>query len=216
MIKAVLFDLDGVLVDACDWHYEALNKALREVCGYEIDRDTHLRRFNGLPTKTKLSILVDSEDPDFSEKVFKRRSMLDSISGLKQAYTIDVIDKKCRPSEKKLQLHHDLKVKKIRACCVTNSIRRTALMMLEKSAQLEFIDRVITNEDVTNPKPSPEGYQRAIEWLGITPEETLIVEDSPKGIEAALATSAHVLCVESAEDVSSSTVFQRIVEIESQ
>ena len=42
MIKAILFDLDGVLVDACDWHYLALNRALDEVVGFTISREDHV------------------------------------------------------------------------------------------------------------------------------------------------------------------------------
>ena len=59
MNKAVLFDLDGVLVDACDWHYEALNRALKQVSNYEISREDHTTTYNGLPTKRKLQMLAD-------------------------------------------------------------------------------------------------------------------------------------------------------------
>ena len=55
-IKAVLFDMDGVLIDAKDWHYEALNKALK-LFGIEINRYDHLTTFDGLPTKVKLDLL---------------------------------------------------------------------------------------------------------------------------------------------------------------
>ena len=57
MIKAILYDLDGVLVDATEWHYESLNAALKEVCGFIINRDEHISTFNGIPTMKKLEIL---------------------------------------------------------------------------------------------------------------------------------------------------------------
>jgi beta-phosphoglucomutase len=53
MIKAVVFDMDGVLIEAKDWHYEALNRALK-LFGYEISRYEHLTTFDGLPTRRKL------------------------------------------------------------------------------------------------------------------------------------------------------------------
>ena len=59
MNKLVVFDLDGVLVDACEWHRIALNQALREVCNYEISLDEHYSTFNGIPTKVKLEKLTD-------------------------------------------------------------------------------------------------------------------------------------------------------------
>ena len=57
MIKAVLFDMDGVLIDAKDWHYEALNRAL-EHFGFAISRESHLSTFDGLPTRAKLQMLT--------------------------------------------------------------------------------------------------------------------------------------------------------------
>ena len=56
MIKAVIFDMDGVLIDAREWHYEALNRALR-LFGMEISRTDHLTTFDGLPTRRKLEML---------------------------------------------------------------------------------------------------------------------------------------------------------------
>ena len=55
-IKAILFDMDGVLIDAKEWHYEALNQALK-LFGCEISRFDHVHTFDGLPTKDKLELL---------------------------------------------------------------------------------------------------------------------------------------------------------------
>ena len=55
-IKAVLFDMDGVLIDAKEWHYEALNRALA-LFGMPISRFEHLTTFDGLPTRKKLEML---------------------------------------------------------------------------------------------------------------------------------------------------------------
>ena len=61
MIRAIIFDMDGVLIEAKDWHYEALNRALR-LFGLEISRYEHLSVFDGLPTRDKLEMLsVKSE-----------------------------------------------------------------------------------------------------------------------------------------------------------
>ena len=57
-IKAILFDMDGVLIDAKDWHYEALNEAL-SLFGCEISLYDHLVTFDGLPTRDKLNMLSD-------------------------------------------------------------------------------------------------------------------------------------------------------------
>ena len=72
MIKAILYDLDGVLVDATEWHYESLNDALNEIAGFIIKRDEHISTFNGIPTMKKLEILQKQNRLDRSlfEKIW--------------------------------------------------------------------------------------------------------------------------------------------------
>ena len=69
MIKLIIFDLDGVLVDTKPLHYFALNKALKKIENYEISKDDHSNIFDGLPTKEKLKILL-KEKLNFRKKYF--------------------------------------------------------------------------------------------------------------------------------------------------
>ena len=98
----------------------------------------------------------------------------------------------------------------MKKACITNSIRETAMLMLEKTGQLEFMDFVISNEDVTEPKPSPEGYNLAMKRLKLEPHECMIVEDAPKGIEAAKLSGANVYEVNGFYDVSLENILQKI------
>ena len=174
-ILAVLFDLDGVLVDACDWHFVALNKALRDEIGTEISRKDHESKYNGLPTKVKLKML--GLDDEKSKRVWDR----------KQKLTLGIIRKNTCPSFDKIYLHDKLKEHSIKIGCVTNSIRETTEAMLKSTSQHEFMDLIITNEDVEKNKPHPDCYNLAVEKLGVDPKKVLIVEDSDKGFEAASA-----------------------------
>lgn len=192
-IVAVIFDLDGVLVDACDWHYQALNMALREVACTEISEQEHITTYNGLPTKTKLSILT-------SEGKVSRKQW-DDIYRMKQEFTEHVIEQNVVPMPEKIELHKKLHIKGVAIGCVTNAIRRSTEMMLELSGQEEFMDVIISNQDVKRPKPHPEGYIKAMVLLQSPPENTLIVEDSPKGLQAAQATGALVVQVRDATEV---------------
>lgn len=193
MNKAVLFDLDGVLVDACDWHYEALNRALKEVAGYEISRQDHETTYNGLPTKVKLKALA--------EKGLIQESDIERISELKQELTVGVIEDLCTVDSSKTQLMARLKKEGYKLACVTNSIRKTARLMLKNSGVLEYLDCVISNEDVCNAKPHPEGYIKALVMLNCLPQNAIIVEDSPKGIQAAKLVGAKVVEVANATEV---------------
>lgn len=190
--KAILYDLDGVLVDACDWHYDALNRSLLEVCGFKIGRREHAATFNGLPTKSKLQIL--KEQGRLTEVLFEQ------VHGLKQRYTFEIIND-LRPDPVKIELHQKVINLGIKVACVTNSIRKTAETMLSNTGQMTFMSLVISNEDVIHPKPCGEGYVMAMVNLETVPQNVLIVEDSPKGLESAKSTGAHVLQVTNATEV---------------
>jgi HAD superfamily hydrolase (TIGR01509 family) len=73
--------------------------------------------------------------------------------------------------------------------------------MLRYAGLYDYMDLIIGNDEVKNPKPDPEIYHLAMQKLQITPEETIIVEDSPHGVEAAKASGAEVRVVRGVEDV---------------
>jgi len=193
MIRGVLFDMDGVLIDATEWHYDALNEAL-EIFGYTIDRLDHLTRFNGMTTRKKLQIL--SEERGFPQE------LQDVVSEIKQDRTLRIAARKCFPTAAHLILLSTLRNRDIKIGVVTNSIRRTSEFMLQYSGIIDFLDVLVTNEDVVNPKPDPEGYLLAMSKLGITPSETVVIEDGMHGVQAANAAGANVIEVLNPAEVS--------------
>ena len=182
-IKAVLFDLDGVLVDATEWHFEALNRALG-LFGYTISRYEHLTTYNGLPTRRKLEMLT-------VEKGFPR-GLHSLVNKIKQKYTREEIMRRCTPVFEKEFMIHQLKRDGFKLAVCSNSIRESVELMLRGSGLFDLFDCLVSNEDVKNPKPHPEMYLRACECLGIQPPEALIVEDAPHGLEAARQSGAHI------------------------
>lgn len=204
-IKAVLFDMDGVLIEAKDWHYEALNKALR-LFGYEINRYEHLTSYDGLPTKTKLKKL--SLEKGLPE------SLHNFINDIKQQYTIDIINEKCRP-----RFNHEYALSKLKAegyktALCSNSVRMTIELMMNKAKLTNYLDEILSNQDVKNPKPDPEIYQNAMKRLGVKPEECIIVEDNENGIKAALASGGNLLAVKEVDDVTYDAIKNKIKEVE--
>lgn len=183
-IKAVLFDLDGVLVDATEWHFEALNRALG-LFGYTISRYEHLTTYNGLPTRKKLEMLsVEKGLP---------RGLHPLINQIKQKYTREEILRRCTPVFEKEFMVHQLRRDGYKLAVCSNSIRDSVELMLRASGILDLFDCVLSNEDVAQAKPDPEIYLAACRRLGLAPAEALIVEDAPHGIEAARR-SGGVLC----------------------
>jgi beta-phosphoglucomutase len=183
-IKAILFDLDGVLVDATEWHYEALNRALG-LFGFNIARYEHLTTYNGLPTRKKLEMLS-------VEKNFPR-GLHSLVNKIKQKYTREEILRSCTPVFEKEFMLHQLKREGFKLAVCSNSIRESVELMLRGSGVLDLFDCLLSNEDVKQAKPDPEIYLEAFKRLGVKPKETLIVEDAPHGIEAAKR-SGGMLC----------------------
>jgi HAD superfamily hydrolase (TIGR01509 family) len=191
-IKAVVFDMDGVLIDARDWHYEALNRALG-LLGYEISRYEHLTTYDGLPTKRKLRMLTIERGLPAELHGF--------LNALKQQYTLELVATRCRPV-----FQHQYALSQLRSAgfglgVASNSVRRTVEEMMERSDLMRYLDVAISNEDVSRPKPDPEMYLTAMDRLRVRPNETLIVEDNENGVKAATDAGAHVMVVEGPDDV---------------
>ena len=192
MIQAVLFDLDGVLVDAREWHYEALNEAL-SIFGFSILREEHDSFYNGLPTFKKLGRLT--EDKGLPQ------SLHEFIYELKQIYTSRYIVNHTRPDTVKMLMMQGLKNLGLKLALCSNCSVDTATTMLQKSLLLPYFDLVLTNADVPLNKPSPDIYLKALACLQLRPEEALAVEDSPHGIASARAAGIPVITVRSAAEV---------------
>ncbi|WP_448192912.1 HAD family hydrolase [Azospirillum sp. sgz301742] len=191
-IEAVLFDMDGVLVDARDWHYEALNKALK-LFGMEIGIDDHLATFDGLPTRRKLEILSRSRGLPAALHGF--------LNDLKQRYTEEIVSVRCRPVFHIQYALGRLRRDGYRIVVCSNSIRNTVNRMMELSALDQHLEFTLSNEDVAHAKPHPEIYEAAMQRLGLPPGHCLIVEDNENGIAAARASGGHVLEVSGVEEV---------------
>ncbi len=204
MIKAVIFDMDGVLIEAKDWHYEALNKALN-LFGYAISRHDHLTMYDGLPTSRKLNMLsVERELP---------AELHSFINEMKQIYTMEIVYAQCKPTFVHQYALSSLKSRGYKLAVASNSIRNTVEVMMEKARLDQYLDLKLSNEDVEYPKPAPDIYTKAIHTLGLSPDECLIVEDNENGIRAAQASGAHVLVVDNVGDVNLENITSRIDEI---
>jgi hypothetical protein len=190
MTKLIIFDLDGVLVEAKIIHYEALNKALGEK--YSISWDEHLSIYDGLKTNQKLEMLTERKNlPKENHK---------QVWDDKQKYTLEALQQ-LSPNLTLQSVFNTLVENGYKIAVCSNSIRKTVLTVLSKLGIIEFIDLIISNEDVKNSKPHPEMYWKAMSVMGVLPEETLIIEDSPYGLLAANRSKANIMRVGSPKDI---------------
>ncbi len=205
MIKGIIFDMDGVLIEAKEWHYEALNRALNLI-GYEINRFDHLTRYDGLPTRKKLKMLtVEQGLPE---------GLHEFINEMKQLYTMEIVHAQCKPKFAQEYALSKLKSKGFKLGVASNSIRATVEVIMRKSSLAGYLDVQLSNEDVTKPKPDPEIFTKAIEMLGLTPHDVLILEDNENGIKAARASGAHVMEVREVEEVNYENISSKLSQVE--
>lgn len=204
-VKAIIFDMDGVLIDAKEWHYAALNRAL-DYFGMGLSRLEHVTTYDGFPTRKKLEMLsIEKNLP---------RELHDFICRLKQQYTIDEITLKCKPQFIHQYALARLKKEGYRLAVCSNSVRETIDLMLRKADLMPHLEFFLSNEDVDHHKPHPEMYQKAIARFGLSPTECLVVEDNPQGIKAAQESGAHLLEVKDPKDVHYENIVERIKEVE--
>lgn len=204
-LKLIIFDLDGVLIDAKNIHYDALNEALGSFDEkYIITWNEHLSKYDGLKTSQKLEMLSkDKGLPDELHKkiwTLKQEKTLIKLSGVKINHEYIKMAIKLKNSGYKL------------AVC-SNSIRKTVTTVLTKLGIIDYMDLIISNEDVKNSKPHPEMYWKTISNFSVLPEETLIVEDSPYGLLAASRSNSNILRVKDPSEVNLENINLKIMEI---
>jgi len=197
-IKAVLFDLDGVLIDSCDWHYGALNRALKEIVGYEIDYPTHLAYYDGRSTYKKLNTLRlrGIITPDQEEAIWEA----------KQKYTVEMIGE-VSTDLVKVEMVRRLRLDGYRIGVVSNAIRDTTEMICKGLKIYDFLDVVLSNEDFgSRIKPDPYPYLLASERIHTPIERCLVVEDKDVGVLSAERAGAKVMRVENSKEVNYESV----------
>jgi beta-phosphoglucomutase len=205
VIKAVIFDMDGVLIDAKDWHYEALNQALA-IFGMEISRYDHLVTFDGLPTKKKLEMLSLERGLPVA--------LHGLLNDLKQQYTMKMVHTLCRPCFTHQYALSRLKAMGMGVAVCSNSIHETVDVIMRKADLRRHLDFFLSNQDVSHAKPDPEIYNKAIGMLGLQAHQCLIVEDNPNGILAARRSGAHVMQVATVDDVNLDNILAHIRQAE--
>jgi HAD superfamily hydrolase (TIGR01509 family) len=208
MNKLVIFDLDGVIIDSRELHFDALNAALRKV-GKEfvITKEEHLSIYDGLNTTRKLQLL--SETKGLPTDKFNQ------IWQDKQNATFELIPK--APKNGSINFIVDqLKLRGWKIAVASNSIRETIRLALDSVNILRYVDYIVSNEDVFNPKPFPEMYWKCMTALKALPKDTIIVEDSHIGREGALNSGGHLYPVKDAYELNGNRFLEMIDEFAKQ
>ena len=208
MNKLVIFDLDGVIIDSRELHYDALNDALRRIGEqYVITKEEHLSVYDGLNTTKKLQLLSQTQGLPADK--------FNQIWRDKQEATFKLLP--AAPKNRSINyIIEQLKHRGWKVAVASNSIRETVRIALDSANILNQVDYIVSNEDVFNPKPFPEMYWKCMTALKALPKNTIIVEDSHIGREGALNSGAHLYPVKDAYELNGNKFLDMITEFEKQ
>ena len=193
MIKAIIFDLDGVIVNTKDIHFIALNEALKKYKAKKIiTANEHQTTYDGLPTKKKLEILNKKK---IVEQKFNKK-----INLYKQKITARLIAKKVKFDKKIYNIFFELS-KKYTLAIATNARSATLKSCIKVLKIKKFCSFTISCDQINKPKPHPEIYLRCIIKLGLKPKEVLVLEDSHYGRMSAKDSGCELLPIKKIKDV---------------
>ncbi len=183
MLKAVIFDMDGVLVDTEPVHYQA-NKQIMSEFGYDFEYD-YYKKFIG----STLAFMWE----ELTEK-YDIKKPVDELCDMSRDYSNAIIEKEGYPTiEGAVELVKKIHGKKIKLAVASSSSLEIIKDVVSKLQIEEYFDKLVSGEDVKNPKPAPDVFIKAANQLGVTSGECLVIEDSANGVKA--AKNANMACV---------------------
>lgn len=173
MTKAVLWDLDGVLVDTADYHFRAWRRLFREL-GRDLSEEDFRRTF-GLRNDAILHTLLGELSQEEVVRLSRRKEELyrEGIGG------------GLEPMPGVVELLRGLQQRGRGMAIVSSTPRENVDVALRSLGLGGFFDTIVAEEDVRHGKPDPEGYLLAAKRLGMAPSECVVMEDAPGGVEAA-------------------------------
>ena len=191
MIKAVIFDLDGVLVSTDVLHYEAWKKLAEELHIHNFTQHDNLRQ-RGVSRMASLEVVLEKSEKTYTEQekeAFAEEKNEYYITLLQSLTPDDVL-----PGV--LPVIHALKQRGI--LIGIGSASKNTPEILERTDLGRYIDQVSCGLDITKSKPDPQVFLIAAQKLGVNQADCLVVEDADSGIQAAKAAGMAALAVGSA------------------
>ena len=178
-MKGIIFDMDGVLIDAMPFHAEAMRMAINEETGYAIDKKI-VYLLEGMPGPGLVKEIFKREninkdiDDSLAEKISKRKKEL-----FKQI-------QKSQAIEGAKELVEDLRYCNCLKAVVSGASKKEIEAILDGNIGLKNFNVVIAGDDIEEGKPHPSPFQTALRRMDLKPSEAIVVENAPLGVEAAI------------------------------
>ncbi len=198
-MKAVIFDLDGVVVDTAKYHFLAWKKLAAEL-GFEFDI-VHNEKLKGVSRMDSLNIVLEaggtkgvSENEKLELATRKNEYYLEMIGGIDESEILPGIQEFLK------------KIKEEGYLIALGSASKSGRMILEKMNLAEWFDVIVDGNLVELPKPNPQVFVKGAELLGVPCENCIVVEDAKAGVEAAISGGMKCIGVGDAEILEAANV----------
>lgn len=176
--KALLFDLDGTLVDSEPFHFGTWNALLAE-SNVQLEYTDFLKNYAGIPIPGNAARL---------KELYQIETPIETLISRKEQMTVEGLQTSVIGLMPHVQETLDFfRSKNIKMALVTASTRNDVNGMFRNNRLDKYFDLMITRTDVTKSKPDPECYNMAVEKLGLEKSECLVFEDTLNGLRAAKA-----------------------------
>lgn len=177
MVKAFIFDLDGVLVDTAKYHYLAW-KRLSEELGLQFNLHDN-EMLKGVSRTKSFEIILGLNNREMSAEE------IDKYCAIKNSYYLDYINN-LKQEELMAGVREFLECARNKGFKIAlGSASKNSMLILEKLNILDLFDAIVDGRVVKNAKPDPEIFLKGAEELGVEPGECIVFEDSLAGITAA-------------------------------
>jgi|Deesub1362B_J571_1020462.scaffolds.fasta_scaffold00003_645 beta-phosphoglucomutase family hydrolase len=175
MIKAVIFDMDGVISDTQRLHAIIESRILKKY-GIDISPDEITRKYAGIPDEIFLKEVTSNVDIEIDINKTIRE---------KWKVMIEYVETVVEPMPGAIELIKALKARGIKTAVASSSITEFIHLVLDKLSIKELFEAIVSVEEVSRGKPDPEIFLLAAKRLGLKPHECLVIEDAASGIQAA-------------------------------
>ncbi|AWG20379.1 beta-phosphoglucomutase [Flavobacterium faecale] len=175
--KAFIFDLDGVIVDTAKYHYLAWKK-IADQLGIDFTHE-HNELLKGVSRIRSLDIILDLGKIDATQE--DKNKWLIQKNDDYLLYLVDMNQSEILPGVLPILKY----LKEIKQPIALGSASKNARPILEKTDIISYFDAIVDGNDVTNAKPDPEVFLIAAQKLAISPENSIVFEDSIAGVQAA-------------------------------
>jgi len=189
--SAILFDLDGVLVDSFDAWLAALNDALKLYNHNEISKDEFINRYWG---------------HDLFDNINKMNLNLEVGEACNKFYKNHINKIRIYPGTKKILY----KLKTFRKAVITNTPKDSAIKVLKKFDIYKYFKFVLTSNDVKMSKPDPEIILKSCELLNLKPREVILIGDTRSDVEAGKAAGCKVIGINVEADYKINNISQLV------